>query len=498
MNFPLSSSSSISCSSSPSSLLQMTCQQQQQSKWDPHIDQLDILYAKMHGIASLSTSPPLSPLPYSTLSTNSSIHSIAQSTTSSSVPFHHNDGFQYSIQAVSPTNAHFSFNDYHPSTSTPSASSSSIFPTSSSSTTIIQQQQQQQYIEEEEEDTANLLIKNKNDHDSTKALLTMILSITNQLIQARFDYLSEEMFTLNNDHHHHHHHNDKEEQQLMMHFLTTCIQQAECLEQLISSQLKSKRTLNQYLYNEEEGDDIDEKELIQWYHDHIHQCIQLYEQQLFMTDTLQDILKDIETKSTYEEDEQEEENEKIIDDYNQTMMLKKNQHLLLLLDRWDFQQSIDHLLGLEDMNDRLSSLKYQVGMFIGNGLGTGHLIHSHKKKKKKMKKVSPPIEKTRKKHHHHQKNNNNIQPIYYLPQQQWIKDDFIQQCQYHQCKNKFSFFLRKHHCRSCGQIICHEHSTHQLPLYKKVEKDNLLSTSPSSPYLLCWSRVCDHCFTLYT
>jgi len=35
----------------------------------------------------------------------------------------------------------------------------------------------------------------------------------------------------------------------------------------------------------------------------------------------------------------------------------------------------------------------------------------------------------------------------------WIADDMVDQC-YH-CGRQFTFFLRRHHCRSCGNIFCH-------------------------------------------
>jgi len=34
----------------------------------------------------------------------------------------------------------------------------------------------------------------------------------------------------------------------------------------------------------------------------------------------------------------------------------------------------------------------------------------------------------------------------------WEKDDEVEQC--NGCKEKFGFFKRKHHCRSCGKIFC--------------------------------------------
>lgn len=46
------------------------------------------------------------------------------------------------------------------------------------------------------------------------------------------------------------------------------------------------------------------------------------------------------------------------------------------------------------------------------------------------------------------KNKNNV----------WINDNMVTHC--NECKNEFGFFLRKHHCRNCGNVFCWKCSNH--------------------------------------
>lgn len=60
----------------------------------------------------------------------------------------------------------------------------------------------------------------------------------------------------------------------------------------------------------------------------------------------------------------------------------------------------------------------------------------------------------------------------------WIIDSDIDCCII--CNNEFGFFLRKHHCRSCGNIICHDCSDN----FVIIEEMNDLGEQ----------RVCNMCY----
>lgn len=60
----------------------------------------------------------------------------------------------------------------------------------------------------------------------------------------------------------------------------------------------------------------------------------------------------------------------------------------------------------------------------------------------------------------------------------WVSDKEQVSCQ--QCKKNFSVSRRRHHCRNCGGIFCHQCSDNTMPL-------------PSSSRPL---RVCDGCADL--
>jgi len=63
----------------------------------------------------------------------------------------------------------------------------------------------------------------------------------------------------------------------------------------------------------------------------------------------------------------------------------------------------------------------------------------------------------------------------------WVPDQASSQCQ--ECNTKFSFIIRKHHCRACGRLLCNQCTKHQYPL----------------EYLgWCPSRVCQPCLGIFT
>lgn len=66
---------------------------------------------------------------------------------------------------------------------------------------------------------------------------------------------------------------------------------------------------------------------------------------------------------------------------------------------------------------------------------------------------------------------------------QWQSDNNAHTCSFKHCSQEFNLFQRKHHCRGCGQVYCHTHSTNRLPLFN--------SNNTQKPI---FSRVCDGCF----
>eukprot|EP01156_Anaeramoeba_ignava_P005526 Anaeramoba_ignava/a269_31.p1 GENE.a269_31~~a269_31.p1 ORF type:complete len:278 (-),score=115.31 a269_31:25-858(-) len=64
---------------------------------------------------------------------------------------------------------------------------------------------------------------------------------------------------------------------------------------------------------------------------------------------------------------------------------------------------------------------------------------------------------------------------------EWIPNEQARQC--YVCDSLFTAWKRKHHCRKCGQVVCHSCSSH------KVMLPNQSSTKPS--------RICDICYKKY-
>lgn len=55
------------------------------------------------------------------------------------------------------------------------------------------------------------------------------------------------------------------------------------------------------------------------------------------------------------------------------------------------------------------------------------------------------------------------------------------------CNNHFGYFLRRHHCRRCGNIFCDTHSLYRIPL------DQDANYHPRG--MNC--RSCEHCYKDY-
>jgi hypothetical protein len=69
----------------------------------------------------------------------------------------------------------------------------------------------------------------------------------------------------------------------------------------------------------------------------------------------------------------------------------------------------------------------------------------------------------------------------------WKPDAEASVCDSPSCIKQFSFYIRRHHCRRCGNVFCHQHAYHFLPLNQngRVHPQGISS------------RVCDSCYGDY-
>lgn len=83
----------------------------------------------------------------------------------------------------------------------------------------------------------------------------------------------------------------------------------------------------------------------------------------------------------------------------------------------------------------------------------------------------------------------------------WVDDRAITNCS--QCNRSFTLFIRKHHCRSCGQIFCDDCAAHYIKIPEDYtchyQKENMLDIKT---YYRRWilnndeNRVCSTCFRM--
>ena len=73
-------------------------------------------------------------------------------------------------------------------------------------------------------------------------------------------------------------------------------------------------------------------------------------------------------------------------------------------------------------------------------------------------------------------------PMHHMYQKAvWVPDAASKQCMI--CKQKFSAFVRKHHCRMCGRVVCSACSPEKADIAK-------LSGAGTSGKI---ERICKHC-----
>ncbi|KAG1249842.1 hypothetical protein G6F68_013118 [Rhizopus microsporus] len=110
------------------------------------------------------------------------------------------------------------------------------------------------------------------------------------------------------------------------------------------------------------------------YEERIRECQEVAKQQLLMIDSLEELMADINMKleSTQKKPEgvkQPEGNEEEEERERKRREEEEDR-------RWDFSKAISELLKMEDKLDIVHKMRWDVGMFVGGGVGTGHIIHS--------------------------------------------------------------------------------------------------------------------------
>jgi len=85
----------------------------------------------------------------------------------------------------------------------------------------------------------------------------------------------------------------------------------------------------------------------------------------------------------------------------------------------------------------------------------------------------------------------NVQANNLSPFGKWENDDEVLECR--SCRKKFGLWIRRHHCRRCGRVVCDKCSTARVDL----PPDQVI-TDPSQngePSQSGFHRVCDSCYT---
>ena len=57
----------------------------------------------------------------------------------------------------------------------------------------------------------------------------------------------------------------------------------------------------------------------------------------------------------------------------------------------------------------------------------------------------------------------------------WIDDKYVEYC--FSCKTAFTFYIRTHHCRKCGNVFCYKCSENRMIIPEYIDK---ISTEPST------------------
>ncbi|TDH67239.1 hypothetical protein CCR75_000445 [Bremia lactucae] len=77
---------------------------------------------------------------------------------------------------------------------------------------------------------------------------------------------------------------------------------------------------------------------------------------------------------------------------------------------------------------------------------------------------------------------------------QWVPDVSVDRCML--CRTDFGFWIRRHHCRRCGAVVCDSCSGSRTKFINKASKNRLQTVIAPNKMAKEDCRVCDACVRL--
>jgi hypothetical protein len=197
----------------------------------------------------------------------------------------------------------------------------------------------------------------------TSPNLTALFLTTNNLINSRLDELCDTASVKSSS--------DSDWQKQFLSLVTGCIHQSEALESLSTDVLNTEHRVRELmLINETLHEQFHERE--KQYEDRIRQCQEVAQQQLMMIDSLEELTADINMKMESRTKEMHRQQALMALD----IAFEPREEERIEDERWNFQQSVADLLNMDDKHDIIQKMRWEIGMLVGGGVGTGHVIHS--------------------------------------------------------------------------------------------------------------------------
>lgn len=326
--------------------------------WDPHIDAFEILRAKITGITRSMQEFHVQEIFHDEMQQKRSYTPTA--TTSSPLVRHHNVSNHPARRlSLANLNEHNSLSLGHRRIKSQNFAydADNSNDNKKQCNTITNDRTYLYDSDDDDEEDCNRLITSPN--------LTTLFLTTNNLINSRLDELCDTASVKSSS--------DSDWQKQFLSLVTSCIHQSEALESLSTDLLNTEHRVRELmLVKDTLHEQFQERE--KQYEDRIRQCQEVAQQQLMMIDSLEELTADINMKME-----------------SQTREMHRQQALMALdihcksqeelaEERWDFQQSIADLLNMDDKHDVIQKMRWEIGMFVGGGVGTGHVIHSFENK----------------------------------------------------------------------------------------------------------------------